>query len=103
MAHKDKESRAPFADSLRRLLGSTCILLAMLAWVTPSHAADSAAANSALLSGYLAAVNAHNVAAFKDVIAESYLQHNGRSVQGLAGLEAIYTQYFRTFTDFHMT
>jgi predicted ester cyclase len=75
--------------------------LAALALVSPaSHAAD---ANAALLERYVAAFNAHDADGFNDVIAESYVQHNGRAGQGLAGLQATVRQYFQTFPDFHMT
>jgi predicted ester cyclase len=63
---------------------------------------DSAAANSEILDRYIAAFNAHDVDAFRNVIAEGYIQHNGRSGPGLAGLQATFRGYFETFPDFHI-
>lgn len=63
---------------------------------------DSDAANSAILDRYVSAFNAHDVKAFGDVIAEGYIQHNGRSGPGLAGLQATFRGYFETFPDFHI-
>jgi hypothetical protein len=62
----------------------------------------TSAANSALLDRYAAAFNAHDLAGFRDVIAENYIQHNGRAGQGLAGLQVTLGGYFQTFPDFHM-
>lgn len=73
--------------------------------VSPLRAAlatGEGAANSALLDRYLAAFNAHDVAAFRDIIAADYIQHNGRAGQGLAGMQTALTGYFQTFPDFHM-
>jgi hypothetical protein len=61
---------------------------------------DSAPANSAILDRYADAFNAHDVNAFRDVIAEGYIQHNGRSGPGLAGLQATFRGYFEAFPDF---
>jgi hypothetical protein len=66
------------------------------------RAANKPAKVPALLARYVAAFNNHDVAAFKDVIAENYVQHNGRSGQGLTGLQGTVQQYFQTFTDFHV-
>ena len=68
----------------------------------PAFALDTDAANSAILDRYVAAFNAHDADAFAGVIAEHYLQHNGRAGQGLAGLQAALRGYFQTFPDFHV-
>src|SRR4029077_1535881 len=53
-------------------------------------AADCAAAEraqavgSALLDKYVAAVNAHDTSTFAEIHTESYIQHSGRSPNGLA-------------------
>jgi predicted ester cyclase len=87
-----------------RLLGASALaLLATVSLDQSSSAADQVAANAALLAKYVAAFNAHNAAALEDVIAENYIQHNGRAGQGLAGIEATARVYFKTFGDFHMT
>jgi predicted ester cyclase len=67
-----------------------------------ARAAEETAANSAILDRYVAAFNAHDVGAFDDVIAEAYIQHNGRAQPGLAGTQAALRGYFATFPDFHM-
>jgi predicted ester cyclase len=66
------------------------------------NAADQTSANADLLKKYIAAFNQHDPEAFKAVIAENYLQHNGRAGQGLSGLQATARQYFQTFPDFNM-
>jgi predicted ester cyclase len=83
------------------LTGGALAMLASIASVQSGNAADQAG-NHALLDKYVAAFNAHDPAPFKDVIAEDYLQHNGRAGQGLAGLQAAARRYFQTFPDFHM-
>src|SRR6185436_9052266 len=47
-------------------------------------AAGSAAIGAALLDKYVAAVNAHDTGSFPDIHTESYIQHSGRSPNGLA-------------------
>ena len=42
------------------------------------------ATGSALLDRYVAAVNAHDTSSFPDIHTESYIQHSGRSPNGLA-------------------
>jgi predicted ester cyclase len=84
----------------RAMLTGGLAALAVIASVQGS-AADQTA-NAALLDKYVAAFNAHDAAPFKDVIAENYVQHNGRAGQGLAGLQATARLYFQTFPDFHM-
>lgn len=90
-------------NSLRRSL--TCGAFALLAAIASAQsviAADQMAANAALLDEYFAAVNAHDVVALKDVIAENYVQHDAGQGRGLAGMQAAFRQYFQTFPDFHM-
>ena len=45
---------------------------------------DNEAIGSALLDKYVAAVNAHDTSTFGDIHAENYIQHSGRSPNGLA-------------------
>jgi len=88
---------------LRRMLtGGALSLLAVMALVRSAGAADQTAANATLLDKYFAAVNAHDVASLKDVIAENYVQHDAGQGRGLAGMQAAYQRYFQTFPDFHM-
>jgi predicted ester cyclase len=77
--------------------------LALLGLVASSQGALAAdGANVTFLDKYVAAFNAHDPAAFKDVVAENYLQHNGRAAPGLAGLQATFQQYFQMFPDLHV-
>ena len=55
----------------------------------------------ALVERYVAAFNAHDADAFREVIADNYVQHNGRAGQGLAGTQATLRGYFATFPDMH--
>jgi predicted ester cyclase len=77
---------------------------ALITSATKARAAapDPRATGAALLDGYAAAFNAHDPDAFKAVIADNYLQHNGRSGPGLAALQSLMHGYFDTFPDFHM-
>jgi predicted ester cyclase len=87
-------------------LGATSLALsttrAALAAETGAAAPDLRKIEAALLDGYAAAFNAHDPAAFKAVIADNYIQHNGRSGPGLAALQSLMHGYFDTFPDFHM-
>jgi len=79
------------------------VMIGSVAWagITPLRA-QGAAAGSGLLDRYIAAVNNHDVNGFADVIADQYVQHNGRAGQGLAGTQATFKGYFATFPDMHM-
>jgi predicted ester cyclase len=68
---------------------------------TPAPAQNAAVA-AALVDRYVAAFNNHDANALAAVIAENYLQHNGRAGQGLAGTQATVRSYFETFPDMHM-
>jgi predicted ester cyclase len=76
--------------------------LGAVAVMTPAPAADRTAANAELLDRYVAAFNAHDPEALKDVVAPDYVQHNDRAGQGLASLQDTLRQYFATFPDFHV-
>ncbi len=58
--------------------------------------------DAALVDRYVAAFNAHDADAFRDIIADNYIQHNGRAGQGLAGTQATIRGYFETFPDMHV-
>jgi predicted ester cyclase len=64
--------------------------------------AQDAKVGAVLVDRYIAAFNNHDVGAFSDIIAEKYIQHNGRAGQGLAGAQATIKSYFETFPDMHM-
>ena len=69
-----------------KLSGLVVMLGAMLfAQSQPARAGCTAeAAASALLDRYVAAVNARDTSRFGDIHAENYIQHSGRSANGLA-------------------
>jgi predicted ester cyclase len=64
--------------------------------------AQTAGVSTALLDRYVAALNNHDLNAFAEVIADKYVQHNGRAGQGLAGTQATFKRYFETFPDMHV-
>jgi predicted ester cyclase len=70
-------------------------------WPTSSRGQNSNV-GAALVDRYVAAFNNHDANALVDVIAEKYVQHNGRAGQGLAGTQATVKSYFETFPDMHM-
>jgi predicted ester cyclase len=78
-------------------LGTTSLILG-----ATQIALAASADGAALLERYVAAFNQHDPDAFKDAIAENYVQHNGRSGPGLAALQGLMRGYFQTFPDFHI-
>ena len=70
-------------------------------WLASSRAQDTKV-GAALVDRYIAAFNNHDADALAEIIAENYLQHNGRAGQGLAGTQATIKGYFATFPDMHM-
>jgi predicted ester cyclase len=64
--------------------------------------AQNAGVGTALVDRYVAALNNHDLGAFAEVIADRYVQHNGRAGQGLAGTQATFKSYFETFPDMHV-
>jgi predicted ester cyclase len=59
--------------------------IALFAQPRPALAEDSPEAiGSRLLDKYVAAVNAHDTSTFVDIHTEAYIQHSGRSPNGLA-------------------
>ena len=68
-----------------------------------ASAADPVARNAALLEQYFADVNARDLAALREVIADQYVQHGAYQGQGLAGMQAAFQRYFEIFPDFHWT
>ena len=61
-------------------------VLALLAVPQPGFAQkeNAEAVAAALLDKYVAAVNAHDTSTFADIHTENYIQHSGRSPNGLA-------------------
>jgi predicted ester cyclase len=64
--------------------------------------ADKPSVGAALVHHYVDAINNHDVNGLADVIAEQYLQHNGRAGQGLTGIQATFKGYFEKFPDMRM-
>ena len=75
-----------------------CIVLASGAPLT----AQGTGVGASLVGRYVTTFNAHDLDALAEVIAQGYVQHNGRTGQGLAGLQAAMKGYFDTFPDLHM-
>jgi predicted ester cyclase len=86
----------------------TVLALSLLAFAGAAFAgaaplkAQNPSAAAALVDRYVTALNNHDVNGFVDVIADKYVQHNGRAGQGLAGTQATFRSYFDTFPDMHM-
>ena len=87
----------------RTLITGVLALLTVFALIRGGSAADTKSTNAALLDSYFADVNAHDVAALKDVIAANYVQHDAKQGQGLEGMQAAFRHYFKMFPDFHWT
>ena len=77
-------------QSRRELLALGTLAGAALLLPSPKAAAQCSrdgqleAVGAALLERYVAAVNARDFSAFGEIFAESYIQHSGRSANGLA-------------------
>ena len=87
----------------RMLAGAALSLLGAVTLMQGAHADDQIAANAALLQTYFADVNDRNLAALKDVISNSYVQHGAYQGRGLAGMQAAFQHDFEMFPDFHWT
>jgi predicted ester cyclase len=81
-----------------------CLLSVFLSSATAGaqDAGSNHRSGAALVERYVAAFNAHDADAFRDVIADNYVQHNGRAGQGLLGTQATFRGYFQTFPDMHL-
>lgn len=90
--------------SLRSII--VAVAIAVVASVTSPWLASSPAQNAnigaTLVDRYIAAFNNHDADALAEIMAEKYIQHNGRAGQGLAGTQATVKSYFATFPDMHM-
>ena len=63
---------------------------------------EAVAVGSALLDGYVAAVNAHDTRTFPELFTESYIQHSGRSPSGLAAQIVLFKNLFTVTPDHQM-
>ena len=59
------------------------------------------AVGAALLDKYVAAVNAHDTSTFADLHTETYIQHSGRSPNGLAAQVENFRAIFARMPDVH--
>src|ERR1051326_6119145 len=66
------------------MFAATALLPATASAAGSAPAGDQEAVGAALLDKYVAAVNAHDTSTFGEIHAESYIQHSGRSADGLA-------------------
>ena len=83
-----------------RMLALVFLGATLLGPVQPALANCTAeAAASALLDKYVAAVNARDTASFGDIHAESYIQHSGRSPNGLAAQVENFRTIFARMPD----
>lgn len=89
---------------IQGLTGSVVALLSSKAEVAAETACgtESVAVGSALLDGYVAAVNSHDTHAFPELFSESYVQHSGRSRSGLAAQVELFQNLFVVTPDHHM-
>jgi predicted ester cyclase len=92
-------------DYQRSLLFAAPCVLSLVLWSATADAQNpgpNQRPGAALVERYVAAFNAHDADAFRDVIADNYVQHNGRAGQGLLGTQATFRGYFQTFPDMHV-
>jgi steroid delta-isomerase-like uncharacterized protein len=66
------------------ILAIAGILVSSVSRPTMAQKESAEAVASALLDRYVAAVNAHDTSTFGDIHTENYVQHSGRSPNGLA-------------------
>jgi steroid delta-isomerase-like uncharacterized protein len=85
------------------LLALSCAML--LARPGPLEAADSHPEQiaSTLLEKYVAAVNAHDTSSFAEIHTENYIQHSGRSPNGLAAQVENFRTIFARMPDVQAT
>ncbi len=93
----------------RRVLLFLALVLACAMFLARSGAIGAAESGtpeqiaSALLDKYVAAVNAHDTSSFGEIHAENYLQHSGRSPNGLAAQIENFRAIFARMPDVQAT
>src|SRR6202007_248357 len=93
------------------MLSRVILVLALLCATLPGQSQASKAAESrtpeqiasALLDKYVAAVNAHDTSTFADIHTENYIQHSGRSPNGLAAQIENFRTIFSRMPDVRVT
>jgi len=84
------------------IIGGTALLGPLRAGLAAENCASAGGAEAtgcALLDKYVAAVNAHDTSSFADIHTESYIQHSGRSPNGLAALIENFRGIFARMPD----
>src|SRR5882757_3452482 len=81
-----------------------CAILGAALFVQPGPAlaqddCSAEAVGAALLDKYVAAVNAHDTSTFADIHTEGYIQHSGRSPNGLAAQLETFRAIFARMPD----
>jgi len=85
------------------LIGSAAALISFQASAAETaRGTEAVAVGSALLDGYVAAMNAHDTRTFPELFTESYIQHSGRSPSGLAAQIELFKNLFTVTPDHHM-
>jgi steroid delta-isomerase-like uncharacterized protein len=88
---------------IRGLTGSAAALVSLQASAAETACGTATAAvGSALLDGYVAAVNTHDTRTFPELFTESYIQHSGRSPSGLAAQIELFQNLFAVTPDHFM-
>ena len=89
----------------RVILGLTVLaVMALLGQPSPGFAKDeNETIAAALLDKYVAAVNAHDTSTFGDIHTENYIQHSGRSPNGLAAQIENFRVIFARMPDVRAT
>lgn len=84
------------------LMGGAVALASARASAAESASGEAAAVGSALLDGYVTAVNTHDTRRFPELFTEAYIQHSGRSQSGLAAQIALFQSLFAVTPDHYM-
>jgi predicted SnoaL-like aldol condensation-catalyzing enzyme len=85
------------------LIGSAAALASFQASAAETACdTEAVAVGSALLDGYVAAVNAHDTRTFPELFTESYIQHSGRSPSGLVAQIELFKNLFTVTSNHHM-
>src|SRR3974377_2177003 len=84
------------------LVGGAAALASVQAAAAETPSGAGVAVGSALLDGYVAAVNAHDTSSFPALFTESYIQHSGRSPSGLAAQVENFRRILAAMPDVQM-
>jgi predicted ester cyclase len=82
------------------MLGCGAIVTGLAASTRRADAADTSEAYNKLLDRYSAAVNAHDTSPFPEIFTEAYVQHSGRSPNGLQAQIANFQRIWDSWPDY---